>query len=214
MFLFSILFGIVLGLVLRGKISNLENVKFNDLYLIAFGFGLEVITKVLVNLGAINIGIWTLISDIFMYLMLMIFVILNRKDKFVLLMGIGFMLNAIVIFSNGGAMPVSQSAMDSIAQNVKPSDYGLYVSMNDSKNLWLLGDIIYLDFLGPFVFSIGDIISGIGLVLIIISGMRGNYYHKEITHQRGRSSRKNRRARHERNKNNFNNVKKVLENIV
>jgi hypothetical protein len=195
MFLISILLGVTLGFLFRGNLRDFTHIKLNRLYIIFIGFGIELVVKVLMKYGLLKIGVYTCISDVIMYILLVVFVYFNRKNLFIVIMGIGSILNAIVIFSNGGVMPVSQSAMDSIARGITPANYGLYASINDTANFWFLSDIFYFKFTGPFIYSIGDIISVAGMIMLIVAGMRGKYNKYVIANPRGRSSRKSRRER-------------------
>ena len=87
-------------------------------------------------------------------------------------MGVGFLLNAIPIFLNGGAMPVSAKAAETAGLTLNISSEGLYTLINGSTKAWFLGDIIPLTFLRNFAISIGDIIAALGLMLFIITGMK------------------------------------------
>jgi hypothetical protein len=108
-----------------------------------------------------------------MYAILVIFIYFNRKDKYLVLMGIGFLLNAIPMFLNGGAMPVSAKALETVGEiTLDISKQGLYTLINENTKVWLLGDIISITFLRNFVVSIGDIIAAVGLMLFVIVGMK------------------------------------------
>jgi len=107
-----------------------------------------------------------------MYILLVIFVYFNRKNKYIVLMGVGFLINAIPIFLNGGAMPVSTKAAETAGLTLNISKEGLYTLINGDTRLWFLGDIIPLTVLRHFAISIGDIITAVGLMLFIITGMR------------------------------------------
>ena len=87
-------------------------------------------------------------------------------------MGLGFLLNAIPIFLNGGAMPVSAKAAEIAGITLNISKEGLYSLINGNTRLWFLGDIFPLTFLMHFAISIGDIIAVVGLMLFIITGMK------------------------------------------
>ena len=107
-----------------------------------------------------------------MYTLLVIFIYFNRKNKYIVLMGLGFLLNAIPIFLNGGAMPVSAKAAETAGLTLNMSKEGLYTLINENTRVWFLGDIIPLTFLRNFAISIGDIIAVLGLMLFIITGMK------------------------------------------
>jgi hypothetical protein len=100
------------------------------------------------------------------------FIYFNRKDKYIVLMGLGFLLNAIAIFLNGGAMPVSAKAATAAGLTLDISKEGLYTLINENTRVWFLGDVIPKTFLRNFAISIGDIIAVLGLMLFVITGMK------------------------------------------
>lgn len=172
MFVLAIIFGVIIGYILKGRLSNLEHMELKGIYLIAFGFAIEFVIILLIRKNIVTAGISTLFLDVIMYLLILIFILLNRKNRYIVIMGMGFMLNALAIFSNGGTMPVSTSALEIIGFSTNVHTEGLYTLINANTNLSFLGDIIPIDFIGRFVVSVGDIVSGIGLILFIITSMR------------------------------------------
>ena len=67
-----------------------------------------------------------------MYVLLAAFIYFNRKNKYIVLMGLGFLLNAIPIFLNGGAMPVSAKAAETAGLTLNMSKEGLYTLINEN----------------------------------------------------------------------------------
>jgi hypothetical protein len=195
MFLYSIVLAILLGFIFKGKLKDLGNIKLSSLYLVIIGYALDEIMHLMVKYGHLKIGIGTYITDMLMYVILFVFIYLNKKDFSILILGLGFFLNAVVIFTNGGAMPVSSNAMSYVSTtHINPATQGLYKLLTSDTKFAFLGDIISIKLLGHMVFSIGDIILSIGIMLLIIKGMRGNY-NIHLLHSRGIRSRRNRRLR-------------------
>lgn len=172
MFIEALIFAVIIGYILKGKIKNLENVDLNRTYLIFMAFFIELFIVISIKSGFFNIGIFTYILDFIMYSLLVIFIYSNRKNKYIVLMGVGFLLNATAIFLNGGAMPVSAKAAETAGITLNVTKEGLYTLINENTRLWFLGDIIPKTFLRKFAISIGDIIAVIGLMLFIITGMK------------------------------------------
>jgi hypothetical protein len=195
MFLYSIVLAVLLGFIFKGNLKNLGSIKLSSWYLVIIGYALDEIMHLLVKGGQLKVGNGTYFADILMYIFLFGFIYLNKKDYFVLTIGAGFLLNAVAIFSNGGTMPVSPSAIAYVSStHINPAAQGLYSLLVPNTKFGFLCDIISIKILGHVVFSIGDIILSVGIMLIIIMGMRGKY-NQAITHNRGRSSRRNRRIR-------------------
>lgn len=172
MFILAVIAAILIGSLFGGKIKNLEHVNIKGVYLVFVSFLIEFLIVVGIKKEILEIGLYTYVLDLIMYIMLFLFIMLNRKNLYIIIMGIGFGLNAVVIFINGGAMPVSKSAMDYLGYNPNISLEGLYKLIDGSTRLQFLGDIIPIKFISTFIVSIGDIIAAVGLMLIIIIGMK------------------------------------------
>jgi hypothetical protein len=173
MFIEGLIFAVIIGYILKGKIKNLENVEVKGIYLVFISFFIEFIIIMGIRKSFFSIGVFTYILDFIMYTILAMFIYFNRKDKYLVLMGIGFLLNAIPIFLNGGAMPVSAKALETVGEiTLDISKQGLYTLINENTRVWFLGDVIPLTFLRNFAISIGDIIAAVGLMLFIIVGMK------------------------------------------
>lgn len=177
MFLEALVIGIIIGYILKGNLKNLENIKLKYPYLAIGAFAVEFILFSLVRRGTLSRGYFTTSIYIIEYALIFLFIYFNKENKFVLTMGLGFLLNALAIFLNGGAMPVSAKAAVTAGlapsiDSVKASAEGLYVIQNESTRLWILGDIIPKTYLRHYVISIGDIIAAIGLMMFIIKGMK------------------------------------------
>lgn len=195
MFLYSIVLAIILGFLLKGNFKNLGHINLSGLYLVIIGFCMDETMHQFGKHHIIKIGMATYAFDLLMYVLIAAFVYMNRKDIYILIIGFGFFLNAIAIFANGGAMPVSATAMAGVSINNAPASHGLYEFLGANTKFWYLCDVISSKYLRGIVFSIGDIISAVGIMLIIVMGMRGKYIKAEIFTNRGRRSRKSRRMR-------------------
>lgn len=172
MFVYAIIFAVIIGFVLKGNLKNLGEAEIKGIYLAIIGFGIDALIHVLALRGSLKIGTATYVVDLAMYVILFVFTYLNRKNVFMLLIGFGFLLNAFAIFSNGGAMPVSHSAMVQVKMVGDGSTEGLYKLVNSHTNLWFLCDIIPVKLFINVVVSIGDLFSAAGIMLFIITSMK------------------------------------------
>jgi len=112
------------------------------------------------------------------YVLLLAFIIVNRRRVGFLVIGAGTLLNFLAIVTNGGLMPVSRANMvkaglgDELAE-LEPGD-AVSVSKNvlleeSDTNLQWLTDRFTWDSPGPLpVFSIGDVIIGVGLLVVLV----------------------------------------------
>ncbi len=178
----SIILGYFRGGSLR-RLSNLE-IKFSSLIFLAFLINF-VLLPYLLKAGFISssVAFWGLT---FSYLLLLVVIFLNRDNKFLLVLGIGVLLNFLVILLNKG-MPVSLS----LTQRFAPQDYEyvknmegfLHIPMTDSTYLKFLGDIVPFPtlFLTPCfaVISIGDILMSLGVFLLVQKEMVYKGKHRE-----------------------------------
>lgn len=171
MFILAVFFAIVIGYLLKGKLRNLEKVEVHGIYLIFLGFFIEAFIVFSIRRGFLARGGTTLVLNLIMYGLIFYFIYKNSKNIFLLAMGLGFLLNAIVIFANGGGMPVSLEAMNAAGLTLNVSREGLYILANESTKLRFLGDVIPFTFITKLAISIGDIISAIALMLFIITSM-------------------------------------------
>lgn len=171
MFIISIAIAIISGYILGGKLRNLEKLRIKGIYLVFISFTIEFGIVMGIRNRILTIGKITYLLDIIMYLLILVFIILNRKNPYLLIMGVGFLLNAIPIFLNGGVMPVSREAINITGLNSDIGSEGLYMVIDSGTKLWFLGDIIPIRFINTFIISMGDIFTALGLVLLIVTGM-------------------------------------------
>ena len=172
MFIQAIIFAVIIGYALKGRLKNFERVELKGVHLVTISFLLEALVIILIRKSIINQGIVTYLIDLSMYIILFYFVYLNKKDPFILMIGFGSALNAIPIFLNGGSMPVSHEMAVKVGLTMNITKEGLYNVINSNTRVWFLGDIIPYKIIGRLVISVGDIIIGIGLMLFIITSMK------------------------------------------
>lgn len=96
---------------------------------------------------------------------------LNRQLPGALWIALGLALNSIVIFANGGFMPVSASAREFAGLTPLTGREVNLIPMNAGTRLAFLADILPLPSILPFanVFSIGDVLLTVGGVIFIQS---------------------------------------------
>lgn len=180
MLFFSCVLSIVIGYLFKGNLRNFEHIKISMISLIFAGFFIDMTIILLIKEGVLERGSVTLALYIIEYCLLFLFTYLNRHNVSLVIMGAGFLMNALPIFLNGGVMPCSESAIKLAGLSTDVAKKGLFILVDHTTKLWFLGDVIPLQFFIHTVISFGDIITAIGIMLFIISGMKAKM-HTAVT---------------------------------
>ena len=162
---------IIIGYILKGKLANLESLEIKKIYLIFVGYAIEIITTLLIRRGILALGKETFVLHLLTYILLFTFIYFNRGSNPLILIGAGFLLNALVIFANGGNMPVGVKQLDILGFPHYVSSRGLYILADSKTKFYFLADIIPIKFPIKYSASIGDYVSTLGMGWLIISGM-------------------------------------------
>jgi hypothetical protein len=170
----------LVGYILRGSLKNIDPSKIKSTYLVFIAFLIETIIVMSIRYGYLVRGSLTYIINLMMYITLFIFIFKNRYNKWMLLMGGGFLLNAIVIFLNGGSMPVSSIAVNHLGMIQSIPSEGLYVAVDANTKLSFLSDIIPIRYPRKYVISIGDIVEAISIAAFIITEMKSKKYKSNL----------------------------------
>lgn len=170
----TILLGLAAGYALGGRLDNLGRVHLEHTWLVVasivpqlviftpLGSGIDETVSVAIHLGT--------------YVMLLAFIVLNRRDPGITFAGVGVAANALVIFANGGYMPAAPRALE-FAGYVTTSDTHYNSAVADhGVRLLVLGDVMATPDWVPLVgnvFSVGDVLIAVGVAMVIAQGMRG-----------------------------------------
>lgn len=175
LYLLAVGLGLAAGMISGGKLSGFYHVKFRKYGFVMMAFAIQALTQTLALQGAKVFRHSAFAIVIISYLLLLTGFWLNRKYSGFLVMGVGSILNAIVMLANSGRMPVSVPLLEragefeAIAFLQSGMDYR-HVAMNESTHLVFLADIIHLPgILGNAmrVVSIGDIVIAVGIGMIV-----------------------------------------------
>jgi hypothetical protein len=107
----ALLAGAAIGLARGGSLAHLLDLKLRHAWLVAVGFGVQ--AAVLATGLEHQIGDAVALMLLFTNLLVLAFVALNLRVAGVKLLGLGLLLNMLVMGLNGGYMPVSASALES-----------------------------------------------------------------------------------------------------
>jgi hypothetical protein len=89
------------------------------------------------------------------------------------IVGVGWLLNAVVIAANGG-MPYARESLVNAGMSADPADHGVLIPKRiprtDDTHLSVLGDVIQLPGSGQLV-SGGDIVLAVGFAVLVFAAM-------------------------------------------
>jgi hypothetical protein len=186
--LWAALFGLIVGFLRGGNVTNLSHIQLHGAWLIIIAL---LIQLSIFNTGFFappihsNIGYWHLAS----YFALVLFALLNWRQRAMWPMALGLLSNFVVIAVNQGHMPVSLEALralgadnllDTLQTNATKDNVMLMCAQLEPEvctrqtYLNFLGDIFWLPRWVPMTrpFSLGDILLGVGLIYFLQLRMR------------------------------------------
>lgn len=168
--LYAIPVGIVLGWLAGGRLEHLGDVRFRWAGLAIAGL----VAQILLFSGPVARAVGDLGPPLYVASTAAVLVAVLRNVTLpgVALVAAGAALNLAAIAANGGVMPASPEAVAGLPPE-EAEGFSNSVVMTDPA-LWPLTDIFVLPGWVPFanVFSVGDVLIGIGVALVITLGMR------------------------------------------
>jgi hypothetical protein len=166
--LVPLLLGFLWGLAHGGSLDNLARTRFRRPWLVFAGLGLQIAGEAASlfypsyregGRGTVTLGV--------SYLLVIAFVVCNRRLPGAKLIGAGLALNLAAILANQG-MPVSLRAAN--AARIEVAGYLQsalkHRLMGPDTHLWLLGDLIPVPGIRK-VISVGDVVLGAGVFFLM-----------------------------------------------
>lgn len=180
MLLDILIISLIIALLRGGKIERLAEIKFRKVVFIITPFILQ---YALVEAGEREVGWlnhWGIYIHYTSYILLLVGIWYNRGIKEMRIFGAGILLNFLVITANNGQMPVSMEALEKAGMQdmlilLQNKSYVIHTLMVPGTKLKFLADVIPLPppYPRPRVLSIGDVIMGAGVFLLIQNYMLG-----------------------------------------
>lgn len=169
--LYAIPLGIVAGYLLGGRLDRLGDLRFQWAWLAIAGLFVQVVLfspAVAERVGDAGPAIYVASTAA-----VLAAVVRNWRIPGLAIVAVGATCNLLAIAANGGVMPASPEAVASLGLGAAEG-FSNSVVMTDPA-LWPLTDIFALPTWLPAanVFSIGDVLIGIGVAVVIVVGMRG-----------------------------------------
>ena len=168
--LYAIPVGIVTGFLLGGRLERLAELRFRWGWLAMLGLLVQVLLFSPAMSGAV--GAAGPIVYVGSTAAVLVAVLRDWRIPGLVLVALGATGNLLAIVANGGIMPAAPDAVATLAP-VSEAGFSNSVVMADPA-LRPLTDIFVLPAWLPFanVFSIGDALIGLGVVVVLAAGMR------------------------------------------
>ena len=168
--LYALVVGLAVGILLGGRPSGLSDIRFRWSWVFLSGLLVQVILfsdAVTERIGDLGSPIYVASTGL-----VLVAVVGNRAIPGMLVVALGAASNLAAIVANGGYMPASISAMEALGKVAKTA-YSNSVVVPEPA-LGPLTDIFALPRWLPWanIFSIGDVLIGVGVVLVIALAMR------------------------------------------
>ena len=168
--LWAIPLGIVFGLLARGRLEGLAALRLRWAWLAVAGLLVQVVLfSETGNALAGNAGPAIYVAST---LAVFVAVVLNLRITGMSLVALGSLSNLLAISANGGFMPADPAALHAAGLDGPGSHTNSIVLENPAFEP--LTDIFAIPASLPLanVFSVGDVLLGIGIVVVIVAAMR------------------------------------------
>jgi hypothetical protein len=167
--LYGALLGLLVGALLRGRLSGLGTIPFRWAPLALAGLAFQVVLfsgPVAARIGDLGPALYVAST-----LVVLAAVLRNWRIPGVALVAVGAICNLAAILANGGYMPSTPEAYAALGLSVEGYSNSALV---DEPRLLFLGDIFAMPRWLPFanVFSIGDVLIALGIAWTIAAAMR------------------------------------------
>lgn len=160
----SLLLGLVFAVVLGGKPSRLAHVSFRLAWTVPVALAIQLV--IFSRLGDALEARTIEQLHVTSYVVLLVFAAANLRVRALIPVLLGLAANAVAILANHGLMPVSPGAARTVG--ISPGVHE-NVIVGEGR-LGFLGDVFALPSEFPLanVFSVGDILIGIGMMLFVV----------------------------------------------
>ncbi len=182
----AILVGLVVGFLVKGKISRLAQIKLSRIWMVFLAFLIQFGMDFLGARGIQQVWDFRILLYLISYILLFLFLWKHRQIPGIWLLIVGFALNYLVIMLNGGAMPVTLKGLgpDDVAA-LQKMQIPTYKILDSSTHLPWLADTMIFPWPKPKAFSIGDIFISLGVFWLIFRTMTKGIASSKLTSVRG-----------------------------
>lgn len=151
-------------------------IRFEKTWLVLLALILQMGYRILGVKGIIFPDVISMLVQVVAIVLIMLCFWFNRKYIGLWFIGAGAFMNALVMFANGGRMPVDLKAvqnagLDWLRDALINGDDMKHAILNENSKLWFLSDIIHLPGIigiGMNIVSIGDLFVALGLFILVL----------------------------------------------
>jgi Family of unknown function (DUF5317) len=168
--LYAIPVGLVIGLVLGGRLGKLAGLQFRWVPVFLAGLFAQLVlfsSAVTERIGDLGAPLYVMSTGV-----VLLAIAANWRITGVPILVAGAACNLAAILANGGYMPAGASALAALGRVLGP-EYSNSAALAH-PNLELLTDIFAMPrwMPGHNIFSVGDVLIGLGVIVIIVAAMR------------------------------------------
>lgn len=169
--LYPILAGLALGLLLGGRLENLETATFRWAPLAVLGLAVQIVLFspwVTPSIGAAGPPLYVASTAL-----VALVAARNARRPGIALVALGASLNLLAIVANSGSMPADAGALAALGRGVGEG-YSNSVVAGSGVAIWPLTDIFAMPrgLPGANVFSVGDVLIGAGALVWLVVTLR------------------------------------------
>jgi hypothetical protein len=169
--LYALLFGLIAGFLVGGRLGALADLHLRWSAVIIGGLVIQILLfsePVTDRIGNLGPPIYVAST-----VMVIVAILVNRAVPGMLIVALGAASNLTAILANGGYMPADPGAIAVLGMATHLTAYSNSAIITDPV-LWPLTDIFVLPRWVPLanVFSVGDLLIGVGIAVVIAVAMR------------------------------------------
>jgi hypothetical protein len=168
--LYAVVIGLALGLLAGGRLEGLAALRIRWSAAILAGLLIQVV--LFTDAVAARVGDLGPLVYVASTTLVLAAVVRNREIPGIPVVALGAASNLLAIIANGGYMPAGRAALEALGK-VEPVVYSNSSVVSDPA-LWPLTDIFALPawLPGANIFSVGDVLIGLGVAITIVLAMR------------------------------------------
>ncbi|MGB9679501.1 MAG: DUF5317 domain-containing protein [Thermoanaerobacteraceae bacterium] len=178
---------VIYGKLRKGKISGIADIVIKKPSIFIGAFAIQIVMLNFYDKYAF-IQTYSPYIHFAVYVLLFIGLWYNKDNKYFNIISIGVLLNFIVIFANGGKMPVSVDALQRgglnyLIPNLEAGKIATHQALTSTTRLKFLADVLILPrpYPLPKAFSIGDLVMATGTFLLVTNAMIKKVKNHEFT---------------------------------